>query len=618
MPSPPQRRRPAPRGIRLETILARRAARQAARRTLTGAESLWERFAQWFNGLGLSENTILLGFAGVIGTVGALGVVAFYELIDLAHLIFFQWPAAWLSREELWAYRPLVTAAGIACAWWIMRRIGEGNDGLNVPDVQRAVARRGGDIPTRPALARTAASAVTLGAGGSAGSEGPVVVLGASLGSLLGRLFHFGTGRVKILVAAGAAAGISAAFNAPLAGAFFALEEILGSLAVSAFPPVVVASVVAAVVSHSFLGNNPAFPVPEEYGYALTREVLVFYPLLGVVSGLMAAFFVRMFFGTEARIRRLPIPGWLTPWLGGAAVGALVLLSGGLLVGDGHFAVRLEVFGRLQWHWLGLLAVGSMLATSVTLSSGGSGGVFTPSLYVGAATGGSFGVLLSVLFPGLGLSPEAYALVGMGAVTAAATGAPITAILLVFEMTNDYGIMLPLMLATVISWVVARQFARDNLYSGWLRKRGEHIEQGTDRDLMDTLRVGEVFDPAPQTIPEGMSVSRLLQRLAHGEAFDLPVIDADGRLVGIVTVAQLGRVAKNYTETTDLLVAADIAIPAASVSPTDSVREAVRRMGVRGVGALPVVDPHSGRLLGVVTRAHVLGAYERAAAGQPA
>jgi CIC family chloride channel protein len=370
-------------------------------------------------------------------------------------------------------------------------------------------------------------------------------------------------------------------------------------------------------VSHSFLGNNPAFPVPEAYD-ALTREVLVFYPLLGVVSGLAAALFVRMFFGTEARIRRLRLPGWVAPWLGGAAVGGLVLLSGGLLVGDGHFAVRLEVFGRLEWHWLGLLAVGSMLATSITLSSGGSGGVFTPSLYVGAATGGSFGVLLSQLFPGLELSPEAYALVGMGAVTAAATGAPITAILLVFEMTNDYGIMLPLMLSTVIAWLVARQFARDNLYTGWLRRRGEHIEQGADRDLMDTLRVGEVFDPAPPAIPEGMAVSRLLQRLAHGEASDLPVIDSDGRVVGVVTVAQLGRIAKSHTEATDLLVAADIAIPAEVIGPTDSVREAVRRMGVRGTGVLPVVDPGTGRLLGVVTRAHVLGAYERAAAGRPA
>ncbi len=612
-------RRPSfPRGVRLETILARRAARRAARLTLSGAESVWERFARWFNGLGLSENTILLGFAGVIGTAAALGVVAFYELIDLAHRIFFEWPQSWLSREEFWAYRPIVTGAGIAVAWWIMRRFGDGNDGLNVPDVQRAVARRGGDIPTRPTLARTAASAVTLGAGGSAGSEGPVAVLGSALGSLLGRLFHFSTPRVKVLVAAGAAAGISAAFNAPLAGAFFALEEILGSLAAGAFPPVVVASVVAAVVSHSFLGNNPAFPVPEEYSYGLTREILVFYPLLGVVAGLAAALFVRIFFNTETRARRLRMPGWGPPWLGGALVGVLVILSGGLLVGDGHFAVRLEVFGRLEWHWLGLLAFGSMLATALTLNSGGSGGVFTPSLYVGAATGGAFGALLAVLFPGMGVTPEAYALVGMGAVTAAATGAPITAILLVFEMTNDYGIMLPLMLSTVIAWVVARQFARDNLYTGWLRRRGENLEHGTDRDLMLHLRVGEVFNPAPEAIPEGMTVHRLLQRLAHGEASDLPVIDPDGRLVGIITVGQLGRIAKSYSEATELLVAADVAIPAEMVSPTDSLREAIRRMGVRGIGSLPVVDPQTQRLLGVVTRADVLGAYERAAAGQPA
>ena len=183
-----------------------------------------------------------------------------------------------------------------------MRGPGRGHEGLNIPDVQRAVAREGGRLPARPALARTAASAVTLGSGGAAGSEGPVAVLGAALASFLGSAFRFDPARTKVLVAAGAAAGISAAFNAPLAGAFFALEEILGSLAVGAFPSVVVASVVAAVVSHTFLGNNPAFPVPEEYGYALQREVLIFYPFLGVVAGLVAVLFVRVYFAHgEAR-----------------------------------------------------------------------------------------------------------------------------------------------------------------------------------------------------------------------------------------------------------------------------------------------------------------------------
>jgi chloride channel protein, CIC family len=232
--------------------------------------------------------------------------VAFYRLIDAAYVVLYLIPAVYLTQSGFLAYRPLLTAAGFAIAWAVMRGPGGGYEGCNIPDVRRAIAREGGRIPPRPALAGTAASAITL-------------------------------------VAAGTAAGISAAFNAPLAGAFFALEEILGSLAVSAFPPVVVASVVAAVVSHSFLGNHPAFPIPVEYGFALKREVFVFYPFLGIVAGAVAALFVRVYFGTEALVRRLPILRALLPWVGGSLVGALVLLSKGLLVGHGHFAVHLAL-----------------------------------------------------------------------------------------------------------------------------------------------------------------------------------------------------------------------------------------------------------------------------------
>jgi CIC family chloride channel protein len=275
---------------------------------------------------------------------------------------------------------------------------------------------------------------------------------------------------------------------------------------------VVVASVVAAVTSHAFLGNNPAFPIPEEYGYALQRELLIFYPFLGLVAGLAAALFVRIFFGTEAVIRRLDLPAG-PGHSSGAVVGLMVLLSGGLLVGHGHFAVHLDVFGHMSWYSLALLAVGSMIATSITLSSGGSGGVFTPSLYVGAATGGAFGVALAGLFPGLHLRPEPYALVGMGAVVAAATAAPITGILLVFEMTNDYEIVLPLMLATVIANVVARRIEPDSLYSGWLRRRGERLQHGADRDLLAGLRVADAFDPAPAIVGEAAPLDQLLDHL---------------------------------------------------------------------------------------------------------
>ena len=560
-----------------------------------------------------------MGFAVAVGGASALGVVAFYRLIDVAYGVFFRWPAQHLARDVFLAYRPVVTAAGMLAAWWVMRRLGRDHQGLNVPDVQLAVARRSGHIPVRPALARTAASAITMGAGGSAGSEGPVAVLGSTLGSFLGRSFRFDAQRVNVLVAAGAAGGISAAFNAPLAGAFFALEEVLGNFAVRAFPAVVVSSVVAAVVSRGVFGNHPAFPIPTEYGYSHAAEMLLFYPLLGVLAGLAAALFVRMYFGTEDAVRRLRVPPWLLPVLGGATVGVLVYMSQGALVGYGHLAFRLEVFGGMPFHVLALLALGKMLATSITLNTGGSGGVFTPSLFIGAATGGAFGVALSALFPGMALTPEAYALVGMGAVVAAATDAPLTGILIVFEMTNDYAIVLPLMLATVIATIVAKRIERDSLYSGWLRRRGEVLEHGASRDVLAGLSVADVFDRNPQIIEHSATVAELLAVLGRGEQTEFPVVDGAEHFVGIITVAHLGQLALERGDLTDVLIAADIAVPAETLSPRDSLLAAVRRMGVRGSASLPVVDPKTGRLLGILARSHVLGVYEgTVAAQQPA
>src|SRR5256885_3349325 len=263
------------------------------------ARESWRRIANWFNALELSENTILIAFSLAIGVLSALGVAAFYKSIDYAYALFYRLPGELVPGLAAFAYRPVLTAAGFAAAWWFMRYIGRGHDGMNVPDVQLAVVRRGGVVPPRPALARTAASAITIGAGGSAGSEGPVVVFGSAIGSLCGRTFGFSPERMRVLVGAGAGAAISAAFNAPIAGAFFALEEILGSLAVTAFPPVVVASVIAAVVSRAVFGNHPAFSIPVEYSYGMVREVFLFFPLLGALTGGTAALFVRVFFGLE-------------------------------------------------------------------------------------------------------------------------------------------------------------------------------------------------------------------------------------------------------------------------------------------------------------------------------
>jgi CIC family chloride channel protein len=574
-------------------------------------EGVWLRFVEWFNRRELSENSILLAFAVVIGAGSALGVVAFYNAIDLAYMVFYEIPSRYLPRMNLLAYRPLITAGSIAAAWFVMRRVAPGHEGSTVPDVQVAVARRGSRIPFMPVFARTAASAITLGGGGSAGSEGPVAVLGSALGSWLGRVFHFDSQRVKILVASGAAAAISAAFNAPLAGAFFALEEILGSFAVGSFPPVVVASVIGAVVSRGFFGNHPAFPIPEQYGYTSAREILLFYPILGVVCGLVSVLFVRTYFGTASVIQRIRIPSAVLPWLTGAVVGGMVWLSQGLLVGHGHLSMRIDLFGRMPWYFLGALAIGKILATSITLNGGGSGGLFTPSLYVGAVTGGAVGALLTDAFPSLTIHPEAYAVVGMGAVVAAATAAPITGILIVFEMTNDYAIMLPLMLATAITYMLARHLEHDSLYSGWLRRRGEHLQQGTSTDVLAGLFVADVVDRKPITIDEDAPLATMIGTAERTRDFDVAVVSADRRLVGMISIVELARIAQTAADAGSLVIASDVAMPVTPVRPDASLLDAIRQMGVRGSATLPVIDPDTGEFHGVVTRAHILAVYER-------
>src|SRR5579884_3870912 len=263
-------------------------------------------------------------FGALIGVAAGLSVVGFYRLIDLAHFVFITFAEARLPGAMQPFFRPLLTGAGLWSAWFVVRR-SRIPDGQNVPDVQLAVAKRDGVVRSRPVVVRTVASAFTLGSGGSAGSEGPVAVLGAGLGSAIARRLRFQPRHTKILVGCGGAAGIAAAFNAPFAGAFFALEEILGSFSVGAFSPVVIASVVGALTVRPFLGGHPIFEsrVP---GSARPADVLL-YPFLGVACGLVSALYSRMYLAASAAGTRTPRPRWLWPIVAGGVVGFIVLLS---------------------------------------------------------------------------------------------------------------------------------------------------------------------------------------------------------------------------------------------------------------------------------------------------
>lgn len=451
--------------------------RRGRRRLLHALRAGRDALVARFTALRLAAEPTLVAFAVVIGVGAALGVLGFYKSVSLAHSALVVAPALVLPELGLLAFRPLLTAVTFAVASWTMRVIGRAHDGMNVPDIQAAVEHRGGRIAPRPALGRTLASAITIGGGGSAGAEGPVVVIGATLGSWLGRMFRFKPGRLRVLVACGAAGAISAAFNAPLAGAFFALEEILGTFAGGYFSPVVVAAVVAAVVARGIFGAGPAFPVPGELGALSGWEIGLLLPALGVICALMGTLFVRTYFGVDAFVRSGRISARWLPWLGGALVGIIAFVTQGATAGDGHLDAPLDLFGRMPWWTLIGLAGAKILATSLTLNAGGSGGVFTPALFVGATTGGAFGVLVQTAFPAAQVDPALYALAGMGAMVAGATGAPITGILLVFEMTHDFELVMPLMLAVVFTKAVMRRYEKDSLYSGWLRRHNIELNR---------------------------------------------------------------------------------------------------------------------------------------------
>jgi CIC family chloride channel protein len=569
------------------------------------------RLFEWLKERNVDEGVTLMVFATLVGIAGGLATVAFYRLIDLSYLLFIRWPEPHLPRYAHAVYLPLLTAAGVWAAWLVVRRA-RLPDGQNVPDVQLAVAKRDGVIRTYPVVMRTIASAFTLGAGGSAGSEGPVAVLGSLTGSALGRRLRLQARHVKILVGCGAAAGIAAAFNAPFAGAFFALEEVLGSFSVAAFSPVVIASVVGALTVRPFLGSHPIFQLPHlPDTHAIASALL--YPVLGIACGLVSAAYARLYVATPRLADRLPGPVWLRPLVGGFATGGIVLLSGGLLSGNGHLAIPQPVFGGLAWYALIALAFAKVVATVVTLGFGGSGGVFTPTLFIGAALGGGLGVIGAQVVPGDVIHPHAWALVGMAGLVAGATRAPLTAIFMVFEMTNDYSYVVPLMIVAVIAFVTAKRYSAHGLYDGWLAARGEHLAHGVDQAIMERLHARAALDARIRSVSPAATVDDVVRAASETRHGAIPVVEDDRTLIGLITHHSLREAITARGDLARLLIAEDLAESVDAVAPDDSLRKALAVMNVRGLDAVAVVDIAGGsrRFIGLLSRADILRVYEQ-------
>lgn len=546
--------------------------------------------------------------AVLIGVGTGLGAVAFRYLIGLFTTAFFQDSSDILSF--LGGYYIIIIPAIGGLLVGVLLYFTKTNEakGHGVPEVMEAVATRGGRIRARVAAVKILASAICIGSGGSAGREGPIVQIGSSLGSMLGQVLHLPEEWVKTLLACGAAGGISATFNAPIAGVFFAHEIILRRMLTRHFGFVVISSVVSDVVAHVFLGNQQSFKVPS---YALTSNwEFLLYVLLGILAACIGIAFIRTLYKFEDLFEFIKIPEYLKPAIGGLSVGIIGLFSPYLL-GVGYEGVEQVLLGKLGLLVLVGLLFLKILATSFTLGSGGSGGIFAPSLFMGAMLGGAFGEVAQSFFPDIVSPSGAYALVGMAAVFSAAARAPITSIIIIFEMTRDYPIILPLMLTVVVSTLLAYIMNRDSIYTIKLKRKGVTVGVEEEISFLERVTVREVMTKKFPTVPPEMPVVELIKLFSTSRHHGFPVVDADGHLKGMVTIGDVetildedkSRLAVGDIETTNLITA----------YPEDSLHSVIGKLGDSEIGRIPVVDSRdSSKLLGVLRRHDLIKAYVKA------
>ncbi len=485
---------------------------------------------------------------------------------------------------------------------------GHGTDALI-----RAFHRLGGRIRGRVPFIKTLASIVTIGTGGSAGREGPIAQIGAGFGSFLAQKIGLGEQDRRLLMLAGAAGGIGAIFRAPLGGALFVSEVMYGSTALefAAVVPCFICSITAYAVFASICGQGLAFHTPPDLIFDRIVE-LPLYLLFAVVCGIVGHLYVTFFYGVRNQIfNKLPIPRMFKPALGGLALGLIALWLPQIMSG-GYGWIQLAINGKLTLALMAILCVGKIVATSFTISSGGSGGVFAPSLFIGAMLGGAYGQLVNHLVPGAIEHPEAFVLVGMGGFFAGVARVPLTGMLMVCEMSGSYGLLVPLMLVSIMN--TALLSSRWTLYEEQVKSMLDSPAHTGDFvvDVLEQIRVREVFnkDLKLNLVRENTPIGKIMILASTADITYFPVVDQDDRLTGIFSLRDLRAVLMGNGGGS-LILATDIAAsPVLTVTLNDDLHTALRRFTQKNIDYLPVVDADdSAKVIGMLNRRDVIGAY---------
>ncbi len=553
-----------------------------------------------------SQNIRLVLLACIIGFGAGLASVAFKAMIHFFQGLF--WRAGSIleaAAGQPWYWTLLIPALGGLIIAPIIYYGAREAKGHGVPEIMESLILRGGRMPAKVVAVKALVSSICIGSGGSVGREGPIVQISSALASTLARWFRIREKGMRTLVAAGAAAGIGATFNAPIGGALFAVEILLGEFGVYSFSPIIVASVIGTLTNRLITGEDfAAFAVPK-YTLISLWEIGP-YVLLGLLSGLVAILFIKTLYLFEDRFERLRLPTLAKPVIGGLVVG-LVGLKFPQVFGVSYESIDACLQNNVAiWLALALVFI-KIFATSVTLGSGGSGGIFAPSLFLGAMTGSFVGSIFHNAFPGSMSSPGAFSLVGMGAVVAAATHAPITAIIIIFELTNDYKIILPLMLSCIIASFLTVGLHKDSIYTKKLTRRGLRFREGRDINLLHSLQVRDFVSQDFQSFVNTEHVGRIINQAIGGKHHSFQIVDTDNQYVGCFSLNQLKNLMLEKEMLDAFVIAQDLAVPDIRIDLHENLEEAMRLFGSTDVGEIAVLQEK--QLVGVIKRKDVIEAY---------